>query len=363
MGGQAGTNLPKVFAYGLRNSFGMTIEPRTGIPWITEHGDDSFDEINRVPAGMNGGWVQVAGPLERIAQFKQIETTFFAPPEPFPSLQQWRYPPLQIANTPQEALSRMVMFPGSQYIEPQFSWKWAALPVALVFLEGNRLHPRYEGDLLFNLVGPPTGPGYLARFRVIAGQNRLETNEAGLRDRVADNNAKYDLTESGSLIIGNGYGIATDMQMSPSGTVYILSHSKGEIYELFSPRDIDDDGPNGGTPFSARLSGAQEVPGPGDPDGSGTARIPINSGQQRICFELAASNIAPATAAHIHRGAPGQAGPVVVPLIPPVNGFSQGCAQVNRDLAREIRQNFQLYYVNVHNVQYPDGALRGQLTR
>ncbi|HYZ83608.1 MAG TPA: PQQ-dependent sugar dehydrogenase, partial [Bryobacteraceae bacterium] len=112
MGGEVGDNLKLVFAYGLRNSFGMAFEPRTGLPWITQHGDDTFDEINRVFPGMNGGWVQVMGPLERIAQFKEIETTFFLPPEPFPSLQQSRWPPSQIVNTPREALARMFMLPG-----------------------------------------------------------------------------------------------------------------------------------------------------------------------------------------------------------------------------------------------------------
>jgi glucose/arabinose dehydrogenase len=231
IGGAVGMNLQKIWAYGLRNSFGMTLDPRNGTPWITEHGDDSFDEINRVPAGMNGGWIQVAGPMERIAQFKQIETTFGTNP----ALQQLRWPPSRIADTPQEAMSRLVMFPGARYVDPEFSWKWATLPVGLTFVEGTRLGAELEGSLLVNMVGTPAGPGYLLRFRT--DENRLNFNDpalSALKDRVADNVAKYDITESQNLIIGTNFGTATDMQMSPSGTVYVVSHSNGAVYEIYS---------------------------------------------------------------------------------------------------------------------------------
>ena len=56
----------------------------------------------------------------------------------------------------------------------------------------------------------------------------------------------------------------------------------------------------GGRPLSTTLSGAAEVPGRGDPDGSGTATLTLNHGQGEVCFELTVSGIAPATAAHIH---------------------------------------------------------------
>lgn len=75
LGGEAGENLQKVFAYGVRNSFGLDFDPISGALWDQQNADDAFDEVNRVQPGMNGGWVQVMGPLERIAQYKQIETT------------------------------------------------------------------------------------------------------------------------------------------------------------------------------------------------------------------------------------------------------------------------------------------------
>src|SRR5688572_16770898 len=72
------------------------------------------------------------------------------------------------------------------------------------------------------------------------------------------------------------------------------------------------------------LSGAEEVP-PADPDGGGFASITLNIEQRTVCWKLKVSNIAPATAAHIHEAPAGENGPVVVPLSPPTRGTSSGC--------------------------------------
>jgi hypothetical protein len=119
----------------------------------------------------------------------------------------------------------------------------------------------------------------------------------------------------------------------------------------------------GGRPLTATLTGAAEVPGPGDPDGSGWALITLNQGQRQVCFKLTVENIAPATAAHIHRGTADVAGPVVVPLAAPTDGSSSGCVSADRELIKAIRQNPQNYYVNIHNAPYPAGAVRGQLSK
>jgi hypothetical protein len=119
----------------------------------------------------------------------------------------------------------------------------------------------------------------------------------------------------------------------------------------------------GGRRLTATLTGAAEVPGPGDADGGGTAVITLNQGQNEVCFELTVSNIAAATAAHIHSGAAGVAGPVVVTLTPPAEGSSKGCVAAGADLIKEIRQTPGNYYVNVHNADFPDGAVRGQLSK
>ena len=119
----------------------------------------------------------------------------------------------------------------------------------------------------------------------------------------------------------------------------------------------------GGRLLTTTLTGAEEVPGPGDPDGTGTAAVTVNPGKGLVCYELSVSGIAPATGAHIHEAPPGEAGPIVVELLPPTDGSSSGCATVGRALAKDILKDPADYYVNVHNAEYPAGALRGQLSR
>jgi hypothetical protein len=122
---------------------------------------------------------------------------------------------------------------------------------------------------------------------------------------------------------------------------------------------------DGGRKFTTTLTGAAEVPGPGDPDGSGTAKITLNYGQGEVCWEIWVSDIAlPAAAAHIHEGPLGVAGPVDVTLsAPDASGFSSGCTSVDREEIKEIIQHPEEYYVNVHTTDYPAGALRGQLSK
>jgi hypothetical protein len=85
---------------------------------------------------------------------------------------------------------------------------------------------------------------------------------------------------------------------------------------------------------------------------------------REVCFELTVSGIEPATAAHIHQAPVGVAGPVVVPLDPPTNGTSSGCVSgVDHALIQNIIQHPEEYYVNVHNADFPNGAIRGQLSK
>lgn len=122
-------------------------------------------------------------------------------------------------------------------------------------------------------------------------------------------------------------------------------------------------GDTGGRPFTVSMSGAEEAPGPGDPDGSGTAVLTFNPGLGLVCWSLTAEGIDPATAAHIHRAPAGTAGAVVVPLSPPTSGESSGCAEADSQLILDIIQHPEDFYVNVHNPAYPAGAIRGQLSR
>lgn len=115
----------------------------------------------------------------------------------------------------------------------------------------------------------------------------------------------------------------------------------------------------GGLPLEATLTGEAERPGPGDPDGTGTALITLNFGHREVCWELTYEDISAPTAAHIHEAPPTEAGPVVVPL----DADEPGCATVDGDLMRDLRRNPSAYYVNIHNAEFPAGAIRGQLER
>lgn len=224
LGGEAGLNIQRTFAYGIRNSFGMAFDPLTGNLWETEHSDDAFDEINRISPGHNGGWIQFMGPASRIAEFKEIELTL--PPsggDPRGGLQQFRWPPTHIANSTAEGLSRLFLLPGAHYADPQYSWKYATLPVGLNFFTP-RFGPNLRGSLLVNLA---SGPGFLLAFPLSKDRQSLNTT-----DKVDDNMAKQQLNESIPFVIGSGFGILTDIEISPNHTLFLVSHFSGVIYEL-----------------------------------------------------------------------------------------------------------------------------------
>jgi glucose/arabinose dehydrogenase len=231
MGGEIGENIQKLFSYGHRNSFGMAVDPSSGALWVQENGDDSFSELNRVTPGMNGGWVQIMGPVARIAQFKEIETTFGAQ-----ALQQLRWPPTNIADTPGEALSRLFSLPGSQYRDPEFSWKWEVAPAGVGFLTGSALGPQFAGDMFVGAATPLLEGGYLFRFNLTGNRRRIGVTDPRLEDRVADNLAKHEITESESLLFGRNFGVSTDIKTGPNGNLFVVSLTDGTVYEIFRSR-------------------------------------------------------------------------------------------------------------------------------
>lgn len=231
IGGEVGANVQKIFSYGHRNAIGMAFDPRAGALWLAENGDDSFTELNRVAAGMNGGWVQTMGPVGRIAEYKAIETS----PEFF-GLQQIRWSPENIADTPEEALARLFMLPGAHYRDPAFSWRFEVAPAGVGFVEGGTLGPQFDGDLIIGAARPLLADGHLFRLKLTGNRRTVAVDDPRLDDRVADNAAKFDLTESESLLFGTGFGVGTDIQTAPGGTVYVVSLTHGTIYEIFPSR-------------------------------------------------------------------------------------------------------------------------------
>jgi len=118
----------------------------------------------------------------------------------------------------------------------------------------------------------------------------------------------------------------------------------------------------GATSLSTTLSGPAEKPSAGDPDGKGTATLKIDTAKGEVCYELAVSGIAAATMAHVHKAPADAAGPPVIPLTKPgADGKSAACATVDKAVAEDIAKNPAAYYVNVHNAEFPAGAVRGQL--
>ncbi|HEX8844560.1 MAG TPA: PQQ-dependent sugar dehydrogenase [Pyrinomonadaceae bacterium] len=233
LSGQAAVNVKKVYAYGVRNSFGMAFDPVSGSLWTQENGDDAFDEINRVPAGFNGGWIQLMGPSGRVAQFKSIETTYGNG-----TLQQIRWSPSLIVDTPAQALSRLYSLPGSQYREPEFSWKYAVAPSPIGFVRGTALGAQFEGDMFVGASRTTLYNGYLFRLRLTSDRQSILTTDQRLQDKVADNLDKFDITESESLLIGKNFGITTDIQTGPDGNLYVVSLSNGAVYQIYANNSL-----------------------------------------------------------------------------------------------------------------------------
>jgi glucose/arabinose dehydrogenase len=235
IGGEVGANVQKVYSYGHRNGFGMDFDPYTGSLWATENADDAYSEINRVIPGMNGGWIQLAGPLSRVSDWKVIETTQFNS-----ALQQVRYPPTRSAYKATLAQSRMLMLPGAVYLDPDFSWRYEIGPSGTAFVFGNALGAEYSGTLWigsarsFGQVG--ANGGSLYRLEMTADRQHVDVSaDSRLADRVADNlfrAQKFEGTESETLKIGEGFGATPDIEQGPDGNLYVVSITDSAIYMI-----------------------------------------------------------------------------------------------------------------------------------
>ena len=119
------------------------------------------------------------------------------------------------------------------------------------------------------------------------------------------------------------------------------------------------------TELKATLTGGvTEVPAPGDADGKGSATVRLDSAKGEVCYDVKVEGIAAPTAAHIHEGAAGAAGPPVITLNPDKIAQGEDCltGQKAADIER-IGANPSGFYVNVHTEEFPDGAIRGQLQK
>lgn len=341
--GEAAVNIKKLYAYGVRNGFGLAFDPLSGNLWDQENGDDAYDEMNRITPAANNGWVETMGPVSRVADFKAIESTYGAG-----NLQQLRWPPSLIADTPAGALAQLYMLPGAHYNDPEFSWKYALAPAGIGFVQGTGIGPQYEGDMFVAASRTFLSGGFLFRFKFTPDRLHFAFSDSRLNDLVADNVDKFDITESESLLIGKDFGISTDVQTGPNGHVYVVSNSNGAVYEIGGAQP---------TLFVANLTGAQEVPA-NSSTATGTATLLLSPDQTSARVALNFSGLTtPESVAHIHGpGAPGVNAPVLFPL--PQGEFSDLLISLSPGDVQNLQNG--LLYVNVHSTLFPNGEIRGQ---
>ena len=111
---------------------------------------------------------------------------------------------------------------------------------------------------------------------------------------------------------------------------------------------------------SAKLKGSNEVPDKGDPNGTGFVVVTFKAAKGMACWQFKGiAKIGTPTAAHIHKGRKGVAGAVVIPFGAAYK--AKGCQKAAKSIIEAIETNPNRYYVNIHNVKYPGGVLRGQL--
>jgi hypothetical protein len=196
------------YAYGIRNSFGMDIDPVTGNLWDTESGPEFGDEINLVKPGFNSGWAKIQGiwPLWNYTNLMRTDEIGYHYPSNISSDQ------------------KLEDFDGrGHYSDPEFAWNDSKGVTAIKFLNTDKLGKEYENDIF---VGDANGNVY--HFEL--NENRSELKLTGsLSDKIANDDSEIE-----DSIVAQGLNTVTDIQVGPDGYVYILSYS-GTIHKV-SPK-------------------------------------------------------------------------------------------------------------------------------
>jgi aldose sugar dehydrogenase len=189
--------MQKYYAYGIRNSFGLAVDPISGLLWDTENGPDSYDEMNIVRPGFNSGWNQIMGPISHSTSVEQADLE-----------------------------EELVIFDGSKYVDPIFSWKDPVGLTDLEFLNSTALGLEYA----YNLFVGDINNGNLYYFELNDNRTGVKLDDEDLEDltdQVAD-----DEEEISEIIFGSGFedGI-TNIETGPDGFLYILTFD-GNIYRI-----------------------------------------------------------------------------------------------------------------------------------
>lgn len=200
-------HVQRLFAYGVRNTYGLDFDPRTGALWATENGPEVFDEINRVPPGMNSGWLKIMGPDAYDAVYgKNLYTAYDA--------------------------EDLVQIPGAQYVDPALSFFHPLGLTALRFVESEQYPCGLQGAML---VGD-TNTGRLYRLELTPDRETIALDDE-LADGVADS-----IDETAGLVFGEGWGVTTDLKFGPDGLLYVVSLTRGQVFRIrpVGPRaDLD----------------------------------------------------------------------------------------------------------------------------
>jgi glucose/arabinose dehydrogenase len=190
------------FAMGIRNSFGLAIDPVTGNLWATENGDDDFDEINLVPEKFNSGWIVIMGPAT------------------------------------EAELAELPGYEDYVYDDPEFTWEKSVAPTGLDFAQFHEIDD-YDNSLF---VGD-CNTGNLYRFELNENRDGFEFSSAFLQDNIVNKNETMD-----EIIIGTGFGCVTDIERGPDGFLYVVSLSESTIYRILPANNTVNptDSENGG---------------------------------------------------------------------------------------------------------------------
>ena len=183
------------YAIGIRNSFGLAIDPVTGTLWDTENGPDWGDEVNMVPPGFNSGWDVVAGP----------------------------------ANATQIAM--MPKYPGYTYHDPQFSWEKTVAPTGIAFTS-----PQGFGKYQNSVFVGDCNNGNVYRFQLNQNRTGFVFNSP---DLAADKEVKrgHSMKE---IVFATGFGCISDVVIGPDGMLYVTSLSAGTIYRIVPQNSLED---------------------------------------------------------------------------------------------------------------------------
>jgi aldose sugar dehydrogenase len=188
-------NLRRYYAYGIRNSFGMDFDPVTGKLWMTENGDDVYDEINIIRPGFNSGWHKIMGPIGR-------------------------------TNVTIE--KDLVNFDGAKYEDPVFSWYTPVGVTDIEFFNSTQLGDKYNDNIFVGDINN----GNLYFFEVNGERTGMTFHDPRLLDLVADPVEDGEASELSSLILGEGFERITDIETGPDGLLYVLTYQDGKIYRI-----------------------------------------------------------------------------------------------------------------------------------